>query len=132
MSGFRLLLLKGFWLKLAVISWWSVALGSYAWFLVQVAKLGGWHEYFSVVASFVMSGAGFNYITGIYKEDTATFSVQFALPPLLMSCGAVVVFLAALSSHYTHWVAQALSAILALAAVVLIVAGSATGPKVKL
>jgi len=132
MSGLQLLRLRGFWLKLSVISWWSLALGSYAWFLVLVAKLGGWAEYFAIVATFLMSGAGFNYITGLYKEDTATFSCQFAAPPLFMSCGVVVLFLAALSGHYTHWAAQLLSAILALAAVVLIVGGSTTGPKIKL
>lgn len=132
MSGFRLLLLKGFWLKLAVISWWSLALGSYAWFLVQVAKLGDWHEYLAVVASFVMSGAGFNYITNLYRQDTPTFSFQFAVPPLLMSSGVILLLLAAITGHHGHWTAQTLSAVLAFAAVMIIVGGSATGPNVKL
>lgn len=129
MSHLHMLLHKGFWLKLGVISWWSILLGSYAWFLVQVAKLGGVHEYLAVVLSFIMSGAGFNYITSLYRVDTFTFPCRFALPPLFMSVGVIALMLAALMGQHSHWVAQVLSAVLALTATMLIVGGSATGPR---
>jgi hypothetical protein len=92
--------------------------------MALVSKLGPWEEYFSIIFTFIVGGAGFNHIINLYKEDATTFSCKLARPPMFVSFGVAVLPLAVFIGQYTHWVTQIYSAVLGLVAVALVVLGS--------
>ena len=130
MNNFRILCQFNFWVKLFVISWWGIVVGSYIWFLGFIGKYPLFDGWLSVVTATLISGAGMNHITNLYNTPVAKFSVEFSWPVFFVSLGAVLLVAgAALGALHKELWAQVLSLIYVLIAVIAIVAGSDSSPK---
>ena len=115
--------------KTFVISWWCACLGTYAFFLAQVGKQGVMHEWFSYIASFVFTGAGFAHVYNLYKIPTAKFSGDYGWPIFFVTIGVVLLGIGIVcNARYTELWAQILSFGYIAISVFSIVAGADTGP----
>lgn len=130
MNNFRMLFERSFWIKFLVISWWSIVVGSYVWFLGFVGKTPLFEGWLSVVAATLIGGAGMNHLTNLYNTSRDDFTIGYVWPVVFVSLGAILlvfgVFLTSL--HKETWV-QVLAIVYVIIALIVIVIGSDSAPR---
>lgn len=105
MSNFKIFLTRNFWIKLIVISLWSIVIGTYLWFLSYAPNCPMFDKWLSVVGSTLIGGIGMNHITNLYNIPTKDFDIKLTLPVLFISGGAILLIMGVLlgALYKEHW-----------------------------